>query len=211
MEIEYKGANAIIISTKKGTVVVDPVLTHVGLKNVPVKGMIQVATEARFAVESDDTVLSIESPGEFGVANFDIKGVAAQRHLDTKEDPKHSTMYRMRVNDDVRVAVLGNIDATLTDDQLEALGVIDVLILPVGGNGYTLDATSAAAITRSVDPKVVIPVHYADSAVKYEVPQDTLETFTKELGSPVEETTKFKLKQSSALPQTLTIVTVTRS
>lgn len=211
MEIEYKGANAIIISTKKGTVVVDPVLTHVGLKNVPVKGMIQVATEARFAIESDDTVLSIESPGEFGVANFDIKGVAAQRHLDTKEDPKISTMYRLRVNDDVRVAVLGNIDATLSEEQLEALGVIDVLILPVGGNGYTLDATSAAAITRSIDPKVVIPVHYADSAVKYEVPQDTLETFTKELGSPVEETAKFKLKQSSALPQTLTIVTVTRS
>jgi len=86
-----------------------------------------------------------------------------------------------------------------------------VVILPVGGGGYTLDATSAASIVRQIDPKVVIPVHYADAALKYEVPQDTLETFTKELGAPTEEVAKYKVKSASAVPEVLTTVIVARS
>lgn len=209
-EIEYKGANTVVIATKKATIVADPKLSLVGLKDASVKDAIELATEPRFALQSDDARLVIEGPGEYGVADFDIKGVAAQRHLDTENDPKISTMYRIEAND-IRVALIGNIYEKLDDEQLEELGVVDILILPVGGNGYTLDATGAATITRQIDPKVVIPVHYADSALKYEVNQDPLEIFTKELGAEVEETAKYKLKGTSSLPQVLTVVNVTRS
>jgi len=209
-DIEYKGANGLIISTKKATVVLDPKLSVVGLKDLSTKDAIELATEARFALRSDTARLNIEGPGEYGVADFDIRGIAAQRHLDSTADPKISTIYRIEIGD-VRIVVLGNIYEKLTDDQLEEIGLIDILVLPVGGSGYTLDATGAASVTRSIDPKVVIPVHYADSAIKYEVPQDTVDTFIKELGAPVEETAKYKLKQSSALPLALTIVKVERS
>ena len=107
-------------------------------------------------------------------------------------------------------ALLGNIYEKLSEDQLEELGVIDILIIPVGGNGYTLDATGAALLTRKIDPKVVIPVHYADSAVKYEVAQDTLDTFVKELGASVETTAKYKVKGPQAIPAALTVVELTR-
>lgn len=209
-EIEYKGANTVVIATKKATIVADPKLSLVGLKDASVKDAIELATEPRFALTSDDAKLVIEGPGEYGIADFDIKGVAAQRHLDTENDPKISTMYRIEAND-VRVALIGNIYEKLDDEQLEELGVVDILVIPVGGNGYTLDATGAATIARQIDPKVVIPVHYADSALKYEVNQDTLDAFVKELGAEVEETLKYKLKAASALPQVLTVVKVARS
>jgi L-ascorbate metabolism protein UlaG (beta-lactamase superfamily) len=64
---------------------------------------------------------------------------------------------------------------------------------------------------RQIDPKVVIPIHYADSALKYEVPQDSLQTFVGELGAPVETVAKYKLKSAAALPESLTIIEVTRS
>jgi L-ascorbate metabolism protein UlaG (beta-lactamase superfamily) len=64
---------------------------------------------------------------------------------------------------------------------------------------------------RKIDPKVVIPVHYDDKALTYEVPQDTLETFVKELGAPVEQTPKYKVKSSVTIPSVLTIVELTRS
>ncbi len=54
-------------------------------------------------------------------------------------------------------------------------------------------------------------MHYADAALKYEVPQDTLETFTKELGAPTEEVAKYKVKSASAVPEVLTTVIVARS
>ena len=112
---------------------------------------------------------------------------------------------------DVRIAIIGNIYEKVSDDQLEELGVIDIAIIPVGGNGYTLDATGAANLVRKIDPKVVIPVHYADSALKYEVPQDSLETFVKELGAPVETVPKYKSKGTSSTPPVLTVVELTRS
>lgn len=210
-DIEYKGGNAVIINSKQATIVVDPKTSLVGLKDIATKGLIELATEARFALKAEDARLNIEGPGEYGVAQFDIKGIAAQRHLDTEGQPLAGTIYRIETGD-VRIAVVGNIYERLSETQLEEIGVVDILIIPVGGNGYTLDATGAATITRQIDPKVVIPVHYADSALSYEVPQDPLELFVKELGAPVEEQPRLKIKAAgSGLPSVLTIVQLTRS
>ncbi len=210
-DIEYKGGNGVVISTKKTTAVIDPKLSIIGLKDLSVKDAVEIATEARFAVNGSDARLVLEGPGEYELGDFSIRGVRATRHLDTSADEPISTMYRIEVGD-VRIAVIGNIAPKLHEDQQEELGIIDILILPVGGSGYTLDATSAATIIRQIDPKVVIPVHYADSALTYEVPQDTLETFTKELAAPVETVgSKYKVKSTSTIPQVLTVVEVTRS
>lgn len=209
-EIEYKGGNAVVIATKKAKLVIDPKLSLHGIKDVPTKDAIVLATEARFAVNSPDAMLNIEGPGEYEVADFSIKGVAAQRHLDTAEQIKTGTIYRIEVGD-VRIALLGNIDAKLSETQLEDIGVVDLVVLPVGGNGYTLDATSAASVMRSIDAKLVIPVHYADAQLTYEVPQDELEVFKKEFGGEVLEMPKLKVKAVSSLPQVQTIIELTRS
>lgn len=210
-DIEYKGGNTIVLSTKNMSIVTDPKLSVVGLKDINTKDMIEIGTESRFVVNNQDAKLVIESPGEFETGVFSIRGVPAQRHLDTDDQEKLATVYRIGVGE-VNIALLGNIAPKLNEEQLEAIGVTDILIIPVGGGGYTLDATSAATIVRQIEPKVVIPVHYADNALKYEVPQDTLETFTKELGAPVEESTgKYKVKSISAIPQVLTVQPLSRS
>ena len=210
-EIEYKGGNGVVLSTKKASIVVDPKTSLVGLKDLSVKDAIELATEARFALNSEDAKLVIEGPGEYGIADFDIRGVAAQRHLDAASDPKQSTMYRIEAGD-IRVAVIGNIYEKLNEDQLEQLGIVDIAIIPVGGGGYTLDPEGAATLIRAIDPRVVVPVHYNDSALNYEVPQAELEEFVKALGVPAEDVTgKYKLKNTAALPQTLTIIKLARS
>lgn len=209
-DIEYKGANSVIVSTKKSTLVTDPKLSVVGLKDVALKEAVEIASEPRFALNGKDARLHIEGPGEYEIGDFSIRGVRATRHIDTDKDEPISTVYRIEVGD-VRVAYLGNIAGTLSEDQLEALGVIDMVILPVGGSGLAPDATSAAHLVRQIDPKVVIPVHYADDAIKYEMPQDSVETFVKELGAPVEKTAKYKVKAAASLPPVLTIIEITRS
>lgn len=208
-DIEYKGGNTVVISTKKTEVVVDPNLAVVGLK-VPAMGdKVDIATEARFASGADDVKLAIESPGDFEVGEFSIHGVAARRHIDTEGNK--ATMYRIEVGE-ISLAVIGNIDPKLSEEQQEELGILDILIIPVGGGGYTLDATSATTIVRQLEPKAVIPVHYAGDKLTYEVPQDTLETFTKELAAPVEEVgTKFKVKTAASIPSVLTVLKLDRS
>ena len=209
-DIEYKGGNTVVIATKKSAAVFDPKLSLVGLKDLAVKDAVEIATESRFALNSPAAKLHIEGPGEYEVGDFSIRATAAIRHIDASDAKPLSTMYRVEIGD-VRLAVLGNIESKLTEDQLESLGVIDLLILPVGGGGYTLDATSAAAMVRQIGPKAVIPVHYADSALQYEVAQDTLEVFTKELAAPVETVSKYKVKSAASIPQVLTVIELTRS
>ncbi|HRF28882.1 MAG TPA: MBL fold metallo-hydrolase [Candidatus Saccharibacteria bacterium] len=210
-DIEYKGGNTVTITTKKSKLVTDPKLSLVGLKDLDTKGAVQLATEARFVTAGSDTLLSLEGPGEYEVGDFSIRGIAAERHIDTEADPKISTMYRIEVGD-VRLALIGNIKGKLSEDQLESLGVIDLVIVPVGGGGYTLDAVSATHLVRDIDAKLVIPIHYADKALKYEVPQDDLSLFVSEFGGTVENVgTKFKVKSASSLPLTQTIFELQRS
>ena len=209
-ELEYKGGNGVILASKKTTIVVDPKLSLVGLKDIKTKDEIELATESRFRVENSDARIIIDSPGEYEVGDFTIRAAAATRHIDTLDQEKLSTIYRLECGD-IRIGIIGNIDSKLTDEQLEALGVLDVLVIPVGGGGYTLDATSASSLVRQIEPKVVVPVHYADTGLRYEVPQDSLEVFIKELGVPVEQVSKLKIKSSAALPAVLTVVEVARS
>lgn len=210
IEIEYKGANTIVISTKKAKIVTDPKLSLVGLKDYVVKGAIELATEARFALGSPDAALAIEGPGEYEVSDFSIRGVGAHRHIDGPDQADLATIYRIEV-EDVRIGLIGNIVERLDEEQLEALGVLDIVIVPVGGGGYTLDATSATALVRSIDAKIVIPVHYEDKALKYEVPQDDIALFEKEFGGEIEESPRYKIKSHASLPQTTTIVKLSRS
>jgi L-ascorbate metabolism protein UlaG (beta-lactamase superfamily) len=209
-EIEYKGANAVVINTKKVKIVIDPKLSLVGLKDLSAKESVEVATEARFACYDKDATITIDGPGEYGIADFDIIGFAAQRHIDDEKQIFGSTVYRMEIGD-ARIGVIGNIDSKLSDDQLECLGVIDILIIPVGGNGYTLDFVDAAKLVHIIEPKIVIPVHYQDETIKYEVIQDGLDKFITELGAPMEEAKSFKYKPPFTYPTGLTVIKITRS
>lgn len=210
-DIEYKGGNTVVVSTKKTTVVIDPKRSVNGQKDVVVAEAVEVATEPRFAVNGSDAKLHVEGPGEYEVGDIAIRGVPATRHLDAETDEPIGTIYRVEIGD-VRIAVIGNIAPKVTEDQLEAVGVVDIVIIPVGGNGYTLDAESAAMLVRQIGPKAVIPVHYADDALTYEVPQDELDRFVKELALPVEEPgAKYKVKSSATLPATVSIVRIDRS
>lgn len=205
-DIDYKGGNGLVISTKKMDLVIDPNLSVVGLKPLSVKDKVELVTEPRLAVNAADALLTIEGPGEYEIGDFSIHGIGARRHIDDKDAEKISTIYRIEIGD-VRIALLGNIAPQLSEDQLEEIGVVDILVTPVGGNGLTLDATSAASIVRSIGPKVVIPVHFANDGLTYEVPQEGLDLFVKELAAPVESIAdKYKIKNGSSLPLTLTVI-----
>ena len=209
-DIEYKGGNTVVLSTKKLTLVSDPRTSIIGMKDQKTADRVEVGTESRFLLNSNDARLVIDGPGEYEVGDFTIRGIAATRHIDTPEQEQLATIYRIECGD-VRVALIGNIDPNLTDEQLEQLGVVDILIVPVGGGGYTLDATNAAVLVSRIEPKIVVPVHYSDPDLRYEVPQDTLDLFTKEVSASLEETSKYKVKSSATLPAALTIVHLTRT
>ena len=121
-EIEYKGANAVVFTTKKLQVVFDPNVEVAGGKNVPVGNDVEALTEDRFAVVDSTSRLIFNGPGEYEVGDVSLLGIPACRHIDAGSDVKKSTIYKITVGD-VRGVVIGNIGEKLTDEQLEEISV----------------------------------------------------------------------------------------
>ncbi len=203
-EIEYKGGNAFEIVGKNITLEFDPRRSINGLKDITVSGGVEIGTEKRFLTNSPDYKLSIGGPGEYETSDVTIKGVQIFRQIDNpSSDRPEGTFYSIDI-EGVRIAVLGNIDNSLSEEQLDELGSVDILIIPVGGNGYSPDAETSANLTKTIEPKIVIPVSFADPGIRYEVPQDPLERFIQAVKAPVKEDVKLKIK-NGILPDSLEV------
>jgi len=209
MDLEYKGANCVVIISKKDIFVTDPKLSDVGLKDQGSQATAVLLTQAAFDAPVADNTLKIDRPGEYEISNCSVRGVAARRHSELTDNLLNSTIYRLDI-EGLSVAILGHIDPNLSEDQLETLGVIDILVIPVGNGGYTIDPKSAVDLIRKIDPKVVVPTHYAEEGINYEVPQLSLDEFVKELGATIEETPKLRLK-AGVLPPILTVYKIVRT
>lgn len=208
MEIQYYGANSLKITTKKSVVSIDPVSDIANLSSDLKKTNTVVATQESLISEVPEGVFVVSGPGEYEFEDYSVKGVATQAHTASVGD-KSATIYRITAAD-IRLLVVGHTVAKLSEEQLEELGVVDVIVVPVGGGGYTLDAIEAVTLVRTIEPKLVIPVHCAEDKLNYSVPQAELDLFVKELSVPVLEgiADKYKVK---TLPDHMSVQLLSRS
>ncbi|MCL2085433.1 MBL fold metallo-hydrolase [Candidatus Saccharibacteria bacterium] len=205
LEIEYRGGNCWTLDTKRALFVFDANRKRSGLKNLSDKRAIQIATEHDLLADEKDFHLSFCGEGEYEIAGTEINGFAVARRIDDpREGKKRSTLYNIST-DDIKIGVFGNIMDNLGEQDLENLGMVDVLILPVGGGGYTLDGVAATKLISKIEPKIVIPIHFAQRGLNYEVPGDDLSAFLKELKATVVEEKKLKLKSPNDIPPVMQI------
>jgi L-ascorbate metabolism protein UlaG (beta-lactamase superfamily) len=208
MDLQYFGGNCAVLSNKDVRIVVDDTLKALGQKSVTKPGDIVLFTGESHETPQG-TKIVIAGPGEYEVSNISVTGIAARSHMD--EDSKlTATMFKV-VSGELSVLFVGHVYPSLSDAQLEAIGLVDVMVVPVGGNGYTLDAVGALKIIKDIEPKIVIPTHYDEKGFNYEVPQQTLEQAVHGLGMDVKETTpKLKLK-ATEIAETTQLIVVERS
>ena len=202
MEVTYLGMNCVRLTGKDISVICDPFPKSSGLAEVKLANDVTLLSQDGLGVPQKPGMI-LDSPGEYEVKGTMITGIPAKLHIDHEKEGDNSTIYTVNI-DGIRVAVLGNIAPELKDKQLEAMGEVDVLVIPVGGHGLTLDATAAAQIISHIEPKYVIPTHYDDGKVKYEMPQDKLDVFMKEVGSTSEPQPKLRVLQKD-LPLETTV------
>ena len=199
MEIKFYGANCVRVFTKNTSLTIDDNLKSLGAKSVakPEDTLLFTGRDcAKDYLGAHDKFI-IQEPGEYELGSVMVQGFAAKSHIDNETD-QSSVIFRLVVERTV-IAILGHIDADLPDDVIEGLGMVDILIIPIGGNGYTLDAHDAIKLAHKIDPKVIIPTHFEDASLKYEVPQAPLEKYTVELNQEVESLDSIKLKAGTLL------------
>lgn len=208
MDIQFYGANCITISGKRVRIVIDDNLVELGAKSVAKEGDVALFTSPHKGAVSGAKIV-IDQPGEYEVSGVSIYGIAARAHMD-EEKEKTATMYKLLL-EDLSILVTGHVYPELSDDQLEAIGMIDVLFVPVGGNGYTLDGIGALKLIKKIEPKLVAPTHYDDVKLSFPMPQQTLEQSLKALAmEPKEVVSKLKLKPAD-LSDTTSLVVLEKS
>lgn len=145
----------------------------------------------------------IRGPGEYEVAGVSVIGVPT--YHDAAKGAKHgrNTVYLIEI-DDVRVVHLGDLGHKLDDAEAEAVASTDVLLVPVGGR-TALNAAQAAEVVRQLEPRFVVPMHYAIPGLKLEL--DTLDRFLKEMAVTVPEPQpKLAVQKSSGDYETKVVV-----
>jgi len=130
-----------------------------------------------------DGAYEIHGPGEYEVAGVSVIGVPT--YHDAEKGAKHgrNTVYLIEI-DDVRVCHLGDLGHKLDDAGAETVGSPDVLLVPVGGR-TAMNAAQAAEVVRQLEPRYVVPMHYAIPGLKLEL--NPIDRFLKEMGVTASE------------------------
>lgn len=131
-------------------------------------------------------------PGE-----YEVKGVIV-KSIPIYEDGKELHKILVWQVDGISFCHVGPLSSKITDEVLEQIGNVDILMVPVGGNDV-LDGKRAHEVVEKIDPRIVVPMYHSDNGE-----EDGLEDaakFLKEVGKANLEAEK-KLKMvKSKLPQ----------
>jgi L-ascorbate metabolism protein UlaG (beta-lactamase superfamily) len=120
----------------------------------------------------------VQSPGEYEISGVLIIGVATFHDAEGGKKRGKNTVYLIEV-DGILICHLGDLGHVLTAEQVEEIGDVDVLLLPVGGVS-TIDAALAAEVIRQLEPKIAVPMHYKTPLISREL--EPVERFLKEMG-----------------------------
>jgi L-ascorbate metabolism protein UlaG (beta-lactamase superfamily) len=122
----------------------------------------------------------VEGPGEYEVKGVFIQGIPSFHDDKEGAERGRNTIYVIEA-EDMRFCHLGDLgQSQLTDDQLEKIDSVDVLMIPVGGE-YTINSGSAQKIIGQIEPKIVIPMHYNSTGSKDDK-LDGVDKFLKTMG-----------------------------
>jgi len=101
----------------------------------------------------------IKGPGEFEIGSVFITGIHTNGHTKKSEAEPRNTMYLFDYNG-INVLHMGDINRVPAQSEVEALGPVHVVLVPVGGGGG-LNANNATEVISLLEPNIVIPMHYA--------------------------------------------------
>jgi len=197
MVITWYGQACFKLQSGATTMVVDPFEKKLGLNPPKFEAQLALITHEHFDHNNVKSIggapFVIDCPGEYEVGGVRVKGISSFH--DDKEGAERgaNTIYVIKM-EDVLVAHLGDLgQKQLTEEQLDVLGEVDILMIPVGGT-YTIDAETAVEVTNQIGPRIVIPMHYKIPGLKVKL--DPVTDFLKEIGqADVQPVEKLTIKQ----------------
>lgn len=189
MEIIWYGHACFKLKGKNSSVIIDPFDQEAtGLKlpkelsaNACLLSHLHPDHSNYKAVVSPDgrEVITFSDPGGYEIGGIIITGIGSFHDSSGGVERGTNTIFQVTV-DGVNIVHLGDFgEKSLNEDQLNQIGQTDILLVPVGST-YTIDGKVASEIVAQLEPKIVIPMHYAIEGLKFQL--EGVENFLKAMG-----------------------------
>lgn len=115
----------------------------------------------------------LAGPGEYEVREILVAGIASWHDDEKGAKRGRNTIYTIRL-DDLTVCHLGDLGHSLPSEDLERIGDVDIVLVPIGGGDVNLAAATAAEVIHQLEPKVVVPMSYDPDDKRKDSPYERL-------------------------------------
>ena len=214
MNIKWYGQSCFYINVSgkkdKGvSIIIDPFDESIGLK-LPRKIEADIALVSHNHHDHNniervlEPVFVIDGPGEYDIKDIYIKGISAFHDNSNGSERGRTAIYKIEA-EQIKLCHLGDLgQKELTSEQLEAIGDVDILMVPIGGE-FTLSGKEAVGIMAQIEPKIIIPMHYKVPGLKIKI--DPIDEFLKSLGiKNLEKLPKLSIKEKDLPKEEVKII-----
>jgi L-ascorbate metabolism protein UlaG (beta-lactamase superfamily) len=209
MEISWYGHACFRLRDRGATLVTDPYDKSLGLPLPRLKADIVTVSHPsphhNYVEGVKDVVRVIDGPGEYELKEVFITGIrlTSPRKNGQEDGAPYQNNVFVVYMEDIAICHLGDLNHIPTQQQVEDLGSIDVLMIPVGGN-QALNAAQAAEVISLIEPYIVIPMHY--SLPELAIQLDPVSKFLKEMGVANTEAINTLKLTKTTLPEETQII-----
>jgi len=185
MEIKYLSHSSFLIKTKDAKIVMDPFdPKFTGIKFSKQEADIVTISHAHKDHSHIDLIegepLVLTWPGQFEKKGVRIWGFSSFHDKVEGKERGENVMYKIE-SEGVSVLHCGDLGVVPTDVQIDEVGDVHILLVPVGGT-YTITADEAIHLIKKVEPAIVIPMHYGRLGVAELSDLAPLDEFLKKMG-----------------------------
>lgn len=209
MKIQWLGHSSFLITSQDNKkIITDPYTPGRGLSYAPITDSADVVTKSHDHPDHNNTRAVRGNPVVLAQAGVQtVKGLEI-RAVELFHDESGGTQrgndlaFCFKI-DGLNLCHLGDLGHRLTQTQISSISPVDILFLPVGGY-FTVDAKAASDVARSLNPKLIFPMHYKTS--KADFPIAGVDDFLKDKKNVLNlKTSEFEIKKEN-LPHDTEIV-----
>ena len=182
MKVKWLGHSCFLITSKDGIrIITDPYAVGGGINYSPIKETADIVVVSHehgdhnnvSAVQGKPEV--VKGSGVKIAKGIQFRGIATYHDTNKGKQRGPNTVFCFTV-DDIKLCHLGDLGHLLTQEQVDKIGAVDMLLIPVGGF-FTIDATDASQVCDQLAPKVIVPMHFKTPKCTY--PIASVEDFLK--------------------------------
>jgi L-ascorbate metabolism protein UlaG (beta-lactamase superfamily) len=207
MEIIWYGHACFRLRGNQGTVITDPYDKTVGLTLPPLKAdVVTISHDTphhNYVAGLKGEFQVINGPGEYEIRDIFVTGIRmTSAKSDNQGGSAKNNVFVIEL-EEIKCCHLGDLDHVPSQSQVEDMGNIDVLMIPVGGKS-ALNASQAAEVINLIEPLMVIPMHYQLPGLTIDF--EPVDKFLKEMGISKSEVVPSLRITKSTMPEETQVV-----